>query len=416
MLGLGGPGVRADRGAAPRLGRPADRRAARRRPRRSSPRSSWWERTSAAADAAARPLLAAELLVREPRDARPSTPGSRRSRSSSCCSCSSSPATRRCRVGLALAPDHGRHVRPLAARRPALDAARPAPLHGRRAARSRPPALVALVRLKPGFDYWTELLPPLLVFSVGLSMIVAPLTATVLADADESDAGIASGVNNAVARVAGLLGIAVVGASVAGSSNNARHVGLPARDVDHRRPRRRGRRHRPRRNPEQRDDRRRRDRLRPRDEALRRPRRGSGRRPVARDPGRRVLRARRPVGRRQDDGAEDGQPADPVRLGRDPDRRPEHRDAAADRAAPRDRLRDPAGRPLPAHDDRREHRHRAAAARLGQGSGRGRAPSSCSSSSGSRRPTRSATRRSSPAGSASASGSRARSPPTRRSS
>jgi predicted MFS family arabinose efflux permease len=80
-------------------------------------------------------------------------------------------------------------------------------------------ALLPLVRLKPGFDYWYELLPPLLVFSVGLSLIVAPLTATVLADARESDAGIASGVNNAVARVAGLLGIAVVGASVAGADN-----------------------------------------------------------------------------------------------------------------------------------------------------------------------------------------------------
>jgi len=80
-------------------------------------------------------------------------------------------------------------------------------------------ALAALVRLTPGFDYWTELLPPLVVFSLGLSLIVAPLTATVLADAHESDAGIASGVNNAVARVAGLLGIAVVGASVAGGDN-----------------------------------------------------------------------------------------------------------------------------------------------------------------------------------------------------
>ena len=79
--------------------------------------------------------------------------------------------------------------------------------------------VIPMVRLKPGFDYWTELLPPLLVFSVGLSMIVAPLTSTVLADAGERDAGIASGVNNAVARVAGLLGIAVVGAAIAGSSN-----------------------------------------------------------------------------------------------------------------------------------------------------------------------------------------------------
>jgi hypothetical protein len=50
-------------------------------------------------------------------------------------------------------------------------------------------------------------------------MIVAPLTATVLADANERDAGIASGVNNAVARIAGLLGIAVVGAAIAGSDN-----------------------------------------------------------------------------------------------------------------------------------------------------------------------------------------------------
>jgi EmrB/QacA subfamily drug resistance transporter len=80
-------------------------------------------------------------------------------------------------------------------------------------------ALLGFVRLEPGFNYWTELLPPLLVFSVGLAMIVAPLTSTVLADAGEHDAGIASGVNNAIARVAGLLGIAVVGAMIAGSEN-----------------------------------------------------------------------------------------------------------------------------------------------------------------------------------------------------
>ncbi len=80
-------------------------------------------------------------------------------------------------------------------------------------------SLLALVRLRPGFSYWVELLPPLVGFSVGLSLIVAPLTATVLADVDETDAGIASGVNNAIARVAGLLGIAVVGAAVAGGSN-----------------------------------------------------------------------------------------------------------------------------------------------------------------------------------------------------
>lgn len=65
-------------------------------------------------------------------------------------------------------------------------------------------------------DYVSEVLPGLLVFALGLSLTVAPLTAAVLAGA-EHQAGIASGVNNAVARVAGLLGTAAVGAAVAGS-------------------------------------------------------------------------------------------------------------------------------------------------------------------------------------------------------
>ena len=59
-----------------------------------------------------------------------------------------------------------------------------------------------MVGLGAHVDYLTDLLPPLLLFSVGLSATVAPLTATVLSDADESNAGIASGINNAVARIA----------------------------------------------------------------------------------------------------------------------------------------------------------------------------------------------------------------------
>ena len=66
--------------------------------------------------------------------------------------------------------------------------------------------LLLVQRIAADVDYVTDVLPALLVFSLGLSMTVAPLTATVLADADESNAGIASGVNNAIARVAGLLG------------------------------------------------------------------------------------------------------------------------------------------------------------------------------------------------------------------
>jgi EmrB/QacA subfamily drug resistance transporter len=74
------------------------------------------------------------------------------------------------------------------------------------------------VGLKAG--YVGEVLPALLVFSLGLSMTVAPLTAAVLAGS-EHEAGIASGVNNAIARVAGLLGTAAVGAAVATSFGSA---------------------------------------------------------------------------------------------------------------------------------------------------------------------------------------------------
>ncbi len=75
-----------------------------------------------------------------------------------------------------------------------------------------------LLFLRAGLEtsYLRDLLPALVVFSLGLSMTVAPLTATVLADADESDAGIASAVNNAIARVAGLIGVSAIGAFVAG--------------------------------------------------------------------------------------------------------------------------------------------------------------------------------------------------------
>src|SRR6202035_2169521 len=77
--------------------------------------------------------------------------------------------------------------------------------------------LLLFQRVGLHIDYLGDLLPPLLLFAIGLSMTVAPLTAAVLADATEQDAGIAAGVNNAIARVAGLMGTAAVGAAVAAS-------------------------------------------------------------------------------------------------------------------------------------------------------------------------------------------------------
>jgi EmrB/QacA subfamily drug resistance transporter len=75
--------------------------------------------------------------------------------------------------------------------------------------------ILMLLRLGQHVSYFSDLLPALCVFSVGLAMTVSPLTATVLADVDESDAGIASAVNNAIARIAGLIAISFGGILVA---------------------------------------------------------------------------------------------------------------------------------------------------------------------------------------------------------
>lgn len=74
--------------------------------------------------------------------------------------------------------------------------------------------LLAFARLDERAEYLTGVLPAGLLFGLGLAMTVAPLTATVLEAADRRFAGIASGVNNAFARVAGLVAIAAVGAIV----------------------------------------------------------------------------------------------------------------------------------------------------------------------------------------------------------
>jgi len=81
-------------------------------------------------------------------------------------------------------------------------------------------AILVYSRLPAHPNYWVDLLPALLVFSVGLSLTVAPLTTTVLADANPGDAGVASGVNNAVARIAGLLAVAVLGIAAAGGADH----------------------------------------------------------------------------------------------------------------------------------------------------------------------------------------------------
>jgi nitrate/nitrite transporter NarK len=74
--------------------------------------------------------------------------------------------------------------------------------------------LLLFLRVGSNADYVTDVLPAILVFGLGLSATVAPLTATVLDSVEERHVGIASGVNNGIARVAGLLAIAVLGAVI----------------------------------------------------------------------------------------------------------------------------------------------------------------------------------------------------------
>ncbi|MCW2552908.1 MAG: arabinose efflux permease family protein [Mycobacterium sp.] len=68
-----------------------------------------------------------------------------------------------------------------------------------------------LTTARAPFDFWTQMLPGLIVFGVGLSVTVSPLTAAVLAAVNPAQSGIGSAVNNAVSRVAGLIAVAFTG-------------------------------------------------------------------------------------------------------------------------------------------------------------------------------------------------------------
>src|SRR5258708_14697290 len=75
--------------------------------------------------------------------------------------------------------------------------------------------LFLLARIHPGDHYLSAVLPGVLVLGVGLTATVAPLTAAVLGAIEERHLGVGSAINNAVARCAGLIAIAVVPATAA---------------------------------------------------------------------------------------------------------------------------------------------------------------------------------------------------------
>jgi EmrB/QacA subfamily drug resistance transporter len=76
--------------------------------------------------------------------------------------------------------------------------------------------LLLITRIDANANYVSDVLPGVIVFGLGLSATVAPLTATALNSVAENRVGVASGINNAVSRIAGVLAIAVFGALIAG--------------------------------------------------------------------------------------------------------------------------------------------------------------------------------------------------------
>jgi EmrB/QacA subfamily drug resistance transporter len=92
--------------------------------------------------------------------------------------------------------------------------------------------IALFARIDASADYVADVLPAVLVFGFGLSMTVAPLTATVLGGVAEAHAGMASAINNATARIAGLLAVAALGAVVSAQFSAALDRQLSGIPVD----------------------------------------------------------------------------------------------------------------------------------------------------------------------------------------
>jgi len=70
------------------------------------------------------------------------------------------------------------------------------------------------------FNFWTQMLPGVVLFGLGLAIIVTPLTSAVLAAVAPSQSGIGSAINNAVSRIAGLIAVALAGVIAGGAIDN----------------------------------------------------------------------------------------------------------------------------------------------------------------------------------------------------
>jgi MFS family permease len=115
--------------------------------------------------------------------------------------------------------------------------------HGARLPLTIGPLIVAagfILLLLPGTaaEYWKAIFPGVLALGLGLAVSVAPLTTAVMSAVSENEAGIASGINNAVSRTAGLLAVAVFGLILYGVFNHSldkglQRLSLPAAERQH---------------------------------------------------------------------------------------------------------------------------------------------------------------------------------------